>query len=236
MAPGYADVLGDEEPTGSGVGQRAMVSRIIPPIYERVWRPLLAPILMAGRRDERELALSMLAIAPGDSVLDVGCGPGNFTRALARESVGGLVVGVDASRTMLDQAVREANPPSVRYVRADAAALPFPDESFDAVCCFAALYFIARPLKAIDEMVRVLAAGGRLALLASVSRGPLPAALVDAVVRRATGTRIFGRDELTGALADRGLVEIQQVVTGLAQFVAARREGDSRPSRRDAAT
>jgi hypothetical protein len=90
------------------------------------------------------------------------------------------------------------------------------------VCCFAALYFIERPLQAIDEIVRVLAPGGRVALLASVSRGPLPAGAVDAVVRRATGTRIFGRDDLTDALAERGLTGIEQRVAGLAQFVSAR--------------
>jgi SAM-dependent methyltransferase len=220
----YADVLGDDDPTGGGLGPQAMISAVVPRIYERLWRPLFAPVLMAGRRDERAMALGMLALAPGDSVLDVGCGPGNFTRAFARAAFGGLVVGLDASRTMLDQAVREQNPPNVRYVRADAAALPFPDGSFDAVCCFAALYFIGRPLDAIDEMVRVLAPGGRIALLASVSRGPLPAGVADAVIRTATGTRVFGRDALTGALAERGLTAIDQRVAGLAQFVSARRD------------
>jgi ubiquinone/menaquinone biosynthesis C-methylase UbiE len=220
----YADVLSADDPTGTGVGQRAMISSLVPRIYERVWRPLWSPLLMAGRRDERAMALQMLAIEPGDSVLDVGCGPGNFTRAFGRASGDGLVVGLDASRTMLEQAVREANPPNVRYVRADAAALPFPDAGFDAVCCFAALYFIEQPLRAIDEIVRVLAPGGRVALLASVVRGPLPASAADAVVRRATGTRMFGRDALTRALAERGLTDVQQRVAGLAQFVSARAE------------
>jgi hypothetical protein len=90
------------------------------------------------------------------------------------------------------------------------------------VCCFAALYFIARPFEAIGEMVRVLAPGGRIALLASVERGPLPAGALDAVVRGVSGTRVFGRDELTGALAERGLTEVDRHVAGLAQFVSAR--------------
>jgi ubiquinone/menaquinone biosynthesis C-methylase UbiE len=123
---------------------------------------------------------------------------------------------------MLAQAVREPNPPNVRYVRGDAAALPFPDATFDAVGCFAALYFIAEPYRAIDEMVQVLARGGRIALLASVSRGPLPAGAVDALVRPLSGTRIFGPDELTGALAERGLTGIDRRLAGLARFVSAR--------------
>jgi arsenite methyltransferase len=63
---------------------------------------------------------------------------------------------------MLAQAVRHGVPENVAYVRADAAALPFHDGSFDAVACLAALYLIERPLQALDELVRVLAPGGRL--------------------------------------------------------------------------
>jgi SAM-dependent methyltransferase len=218
----YVDVLGEDDPTRAGLGPQAMISAVVPRIYERLWRPLFAPLLMAGRRDEQAIALQMLELQPGDSVLDVGCGPGNFTRAFARACFDGLAVGLDASRTMLDQAAREQNPPNVRYVRGNAAALPFPDATFDAVCCFAALYFIADPYGAIDEMVRVLAPGGRLALLSSVSRGPVPAGVVDALVRPLSGTRIFGRDELTGALEERGLTAIDRRLTGLAQFVSAR--------------
>ena len=218
----YADVLGDDDPTSGGLGPRAMISSVVPRIYERLWRPLFAPVLMAGRRDEQAMALQMLELQPGDSVLDVGCGPGNFTRAFARACFDGLAVGLDASRTMLDQAVREHNPPNLRYVRGDAAALPFPDATFDAVCCFAALYFIAEPMRAIDEMVRVLAPGGRIALLSSVSRGPLPAGVNDAVIRRLSGTRIFARDDLTGALSERGMAAVDQRVAGVAQFVSAR--------------
>ena len=149
---------------------------------------MLAPLLMAGRRDERAMALEMLAIGPGDSVLDVGCGPGNFTRAFARESGDGLVVGLDASRTMLDQAVaREPNPPNVRYVRADAAALPFRTPRSTRSAASRRCTSSSSRCEAIDEIVRVLAPGGRVALLASVARGPLPAGVVDAVVRRLQG-------------------------------------------------
>src|SRR5437763_330556 len=81
---------------------------------------------------------------------------------------GGLVVGLDASRSMLEQALNEGVPSNVAYVRGDATRLPFDDESFDAVCCFAALYFISDPLRALDEMARVLRPGGRVAIMTSV--------------------------------------------------------------------
>ena len=230
---GYLDLLGaGEDPTGSRPGQRLMASRVLPLIYERLWRPLGGRVLMGalgpGMAGERRIALEMLELGAGDAVLDVACGPGNFTRAFADAvGAGGVVVGLDASRTMLAQAVRERPQDGVAYVRASATDLPFRDGSFDAVCCFAALYLIEDPLLAVTEIVRVLAPGGRVALLSSVARGPLPAGASDAVVRPLTGVRIFGRDDLTRALADGGLVDVRRRVSGLAQFVSARRPGSN---------
>ena len=92
-----------------------MVSRALPLIYERIWRPLRRP-----RADGRARAGAWpgsggsrsrcCEIAPGDAVLDVACGPGNFTRAFADAAGDGLVVGLDASRTMLAQAARGSGP------------------------------------------------------------------------------------------------------------------------------
>jgi SAM-dependent methyltransferase len=224
---GYLDLLGEQDPTGGGLGQRLMVSRLLPLVYQRFWRPLGTRFLMgvAGPRVEEEhrIALEMLAISPGDRVLDVACGPGNFTRDFARAAGDGLVVGVDASRTMLDVAVRDADAANVAYVRGDACDLPFRDAGFDAVCCFAALYLIEEPMRALGEIARVLAPGGRVALLSSCGRGPVPAPAAGAVVRALSGVRVFGRHELTGALADSGLVDVEQRISGLAQFVSGRR-------------
>jgi SAM-dependent methyltransferase len=224
---GYLDLLGDDDPTGRGAGQRLMVSRVLPLIYERVWRPLGGRVLMGlrgpgGMAGERRIALEMLAIAPGATVLDVACGPGNFTRAFAAAAGDGLVVGVDASRTMLAQAVREPAAGELAYVRGDASDLPFRAATFDAVCCFAALYLIEEPMRAVAEIARVLAPGGRVALLASVNRGPLPAAATNAIVRGLSGVRVFGGEELTDALRAHGLVDVRRRLAGFAQFVSAR--------------
>ncbi len=213
-----------------------MVSRALPLIYERLWRPLGGRLLMGAlgpsMAGERRIALEMLRIRPGDAVLDVACGTGSFSRAFA--DAGGQVVGLDASRTMLAQAARERPGDGVEYVRASATDLPFADASFDAVCCFAALYLIEDPLRAVAEIVRVLAPGGRVALLSSVARGPVPSRLADGVVRPLTGVRVFGRDELTRELSAQGLVDVRLRLSGLAQFVSGR-NADSNPARRGAA-
>ena len=224
---GYLDLLGDEDPTGAHPGQRLMLSNVLARIYERWWRPVGGRVLMGvmgpGTRDEHRIALEMLAIVPGERVLDVACGPGNFTRDFASAAGEGLVVGIDASQTMLALAVRNSLNANTAYVRADACALPFRDGSFDVVCCFAALYLIEQPMQALEEIVRVLAPGGRVALLSSCNRGPLHAETTNAIVRSLSGVRVFAREELTGALRDHGLTSIEQRVAGLAQFVSARK-------------
>ncbi len=224
---GYLDLLGQEDPIGPHPGQRWMGSHVLPLVYERIWRPVGARVLMGlgapGPRGEERMAVDMLSLAGGESVLDVGCGPGNFTRVFARASGEGIVVGLDASQTMLARAVADTDAANVVYVRADACSLPFRDGSFAAVCCFAALYLIEHPMRAIDELVRVLAPGGRLALLSSCTRGPLPVWLARPAVKGLTGVRMFGSDELTGRLREQRLTGIHQRVSGLGQFVWAQK-------------
>lgn len=224
---GYLDVLGQRDPTGTRLGQRLMVSRGLPLVYQPFWRPLGGRLLMGlsgpGTAKEHEMARAMLSIEPGDRVLDVACGPGNFSRDFAAAAGDGLVVGIDASASMLDVAVRETEAANLAYLRGDACALPFRDGSFEAICCFAALYLIEEPMRALAEIVRVLAPGGRLALLTSCNRGFLPAGAASTIVRALSGVRVFGRDELTRALHEDGLIEIDQQVSGLAQFISARK-------------
>jgi SAM-dependent methyltransferase len=224
---GYPDLIAGADPTGSHPGQRLMESGALVRVYERLWRPFWSRILLGaigpGMRGELELAARMLGLSSGDRVLDVGCGPGNFTRRFADAADPGLVIGLDASAPMLERAVEEGTRPNLAYVRGDASALPFRDGCFDAVCCFAALHLIERPWRALDEIARMLAPGGRVALLASCNRGPLPSRTTDLAIRPLSGVRVFGRSELPEALRERGLERIAQRVSGLAQFVSGRK-------------
>jgi ubiquinone/menaquinone biosynthesis C-methylase UbiE len=162
-------------------------------------------------------------------VLDVACGTGEFTRAFGR-AVGpeGLAVGLDASETMLRQAVadtRRAGLDQVAYVRGDVVSMPFRERSFDAVCCFAALNLFADPMAALDSMTRVLTPGGRIALFTSARTRSAPFRAFEEVVRVRSGMHLFERDELVGALEERGFAEVRQRVTGFTQFVGGRLEG-----------
>jgi ubiquinone/menaquinone biosynthesis C-methylase UbiE len=171
------------------------------------------------------IARLLMGLAPRDRVLDVACGPGNFSREFA-PAVGeeGLVVGIDSSRTMLERGAADLERSGLRNValiRGDATELPFRDDAFDAVCCFAALHLFAEPLAALGDMARVLAPGGRIALMTSVRRQiTLPP--LKPVVERASGMRLFEPDEIVSALQVLGFVEIHQRLAGMVQFVGGR--------------
>lgn len=231
---GYLDLLGEAPPAPTGTAQGLMLTRAVPAIYERWWRPALGRVAKGvmgpGMAEEHRIARLLLGLVPGDGVLDVACGPGNFTRDFARSvGGGGVAVGIDASETMLRRAVadtRRAGAANVAYVRGDAVALPFRDASFDAVCCFAALHLFADPFLALDHMARVLTPGGRVAIFTSCRTRSAPLRTIDGLLGAGSGMRMFEREEVLKALAARGFVDVRQRVSGLTQFVGGRL-GDS---------
>jgi SAM-dependent methyltransferase len=225
----YLDLL-DAEPESTGPTQDLMRTTFVPQIYERYWRPALGRVAKGvrgpGMAEEVRIARLLLGLGPGDKVLDIACGPGNFSRAFAA-AVGdsGLVVGLDSSSTMLERGgadLRRSGRENLVLVRGDAAALPFLDRSFDAVCCFAALHLFADPFAGLDEMARVLAPGGRVALMTSVQRQLGPRGPLKPLSERMSGMRVFGQEEIVDALQSRGFDELHQRLSGLVQFVGGR--------------
>jgi ubiquinone/menaquinone biosynthesis C-methylase UbiE len=108
------------------------------------------------------------ALAPGNRVLDVGCGTGVAAREAARRvGAAGHVIGLDLNEGMLAVARRLA--PDIEWRIGDALGLPFEDESFDAVLSQFVLMFVPDRVAALREMWRVLVPRGRLALAVWVS-------------------------------------------------------------------
>lgn len=113
--------------------------------------------------------VELLEIQPDDRVLDVGCGPGVAVAAAAAHARHGTVAGVDGSAEMVRQA-RRRNRVAIRLGRvsihhADAAALPFGDAHFAKAATVNSLQFWPSPAAGLQDLHRVLAPGGRAAVV-----------------------------------------------------------------------
>ncbi len=135
-----------------------MADRLRPQDYD-AWYDTPRGAWIAAR--EFALLRRLMAPAAGATLLDVGCGTGRFSRRFAQAGFG--VTGVDPDPAMLGYAA--ALDAGVRYVRADAGALPFPSGAFDWVVAVTSLCFIADPARALREAWRVARVGVVLGLL-----------------------------------------------------------------------
>ena len=98
---------------------------------------------------------------PGERILDVAAGTGTSSASLAKS--GASVVAADFSPGMIEVGrARHAHVPNLVFVEADATALPFDDESFDAVTISFGLRNVNEPKHALAEFLRVTKPGGRL--------------------------------------------------------------------------
>jgi ubiquinone/menaquinone biosynthesis C-methylase UbiE len=115
----------------------------------------------------KQLTYERMHLQPGQRVLDVGCGPGTDTIPLARYvGPSGQVVGVDYDPEMIaeaeERALRAGVSAWVKHERADATALPFAANYFDACRSERVLPHLLDPAKALSEVARVTKPGGRV--------------------------------------------------------------------------
>jgi demethylmenaquinone methyltransferase/2-methoxy-6-polyprenyl-1,4-benzoquinol methylase len=112
----------------------------------------------------RARAVELAAVGPGSRAIDVATGTGDLAVALARAvAPGGEVVGCDFSEKMLARA--RAKAPALRFEWADALALPYAGDSFDAATVGFGVRNFSDLHRGIEEMVRVVRPGGRVVIL-----------------------------------------------------------------------
>jgi ubiquinone/menaquinone biosynthesis C-methylase UbiE len=172
-------------------------------------------------------------IKEGQHVLDVACGTGVLTRAVARRvGMKGSVTGLDVNEGML--AVAERKAPQIQWKHGRAESLPFDDNRFDAVVSQFGLMFFGDRSTAIREMSRVLVPGGRLAVAVwdKLENSPGFAALV-ALLERLFGAQtaealtapfsLGDKEALLPLFHDSNLDEIQiTTIAGTARFASIR--------------
>lgn len=133
-----------------------------------------------------EQMLDVIALPAGGDVLDVACGTGVISRALAgRLSERSRLVGADINAAMIEVAKRRApaGPHVFEWEIAPADDMPFEDASFDLMFCQQGLQFFPDKPAALTEMRRVLRAGGRLILNCWAAVPPMSTE-IEAVLRR----------------------------------------------------
>lgn len=176
---------------------------------------------MRQTTDERGLDALVALCEPAASAraLDVACGPGFLTLALARRC--SEATGFDATDAFLQLAREEAERRGLRNVRfqqGDAEQLPFEDACFELVTCRAAFHHFPGPGRVLAEMARVAAPGGRI-LVADLlgSEKPEQAELHDRIERLCDPTheRALPASELGRLFAEAGLAAARDIRSSL---------------------
>ena len=206
---GYLDLLG----VRAGADNIANLTNFLPgagPGYEPLWR-VRSLNLLTGERfpNERELGVivDLVRLDRGGLYLDLGCSAGLYTRNLTAKLGGnGDVVGIDISPSMLKEAVRRARrlgtAPS--FARADAENLPFADGSFTGAVCGGSLNEFGDPARVLRETRRVLAPGGRVAIM-GILKAKTPRGRRLQRFLSTGGVRFFAPEEVESLLDHAGL-------------------------------
>ena len=188
-------------------------------IYETwLWYPIVyhfyGGLFIPSVKDEVKMITEMVDAEDGLG-LDVACGTGLFTRSVAKKMR--LVYGVDISMGMLEKATEYAEKEglgNIRFARAKADKLPFPDGIFDGVVCCGALHLFPDTVEALSEMARVMKNGSRLAVMTFVKRRFFRFKRVYEHLRREHGAHIFDVEEIGSYLSQTGFKDFTYNIYG----------------------
>ena len=219
---GYLDLLGRK----TGADNVANLTNFLPGAgrsYEPLWRRRSLTLLTGEEfPNERELEdiRGLVRVERGGLYLDLGCSAGLYSRGLAASlGDGGDVVGIDISPSMLKEAARRTRslrPGAVpSLARADAGAMPFADGAFAGAVCGGSLNEFGDPARVLRETRRVLAPGGRLAIM-GLLRAATPRGRALQRFLSTGGIRFFEPAQVTSLLDHAGFdpnpLEVRNVV------------------------
>lgn len=181
-----------------------------------IWDSLCAP----EEKAKLETIIRGLNIAPGSTVLDVGCGTGILIPyLLAAVGPAGRIVALDIAEAMLERAQSKGFPANVEFICADVVSIPYPDATFDEVICNSAFPHFPHKLKALKEMARVLKPGGRVIICHTAARETINN-LHRSLGGVVAGDQIPPGSEMMGMLVAAGLTGIE-IDEGLDYYLAS---------------
>ncbi|NIR87433.1 class I SAM-dependent methyltransferase [Candidatus Bathyarchaeota archaeon] len=178
----------------------------------------------------RAMIVERLKLKPNDAVLVLCCGTGlDFPFLFQKVKNQGILLGVDLSSGMLNQAKKRIASGVVDVIRSDVAHLPFCDKTFDAVLVSFCLKITPAYEQAIEESARVLKPAGRIGVLAN-SRPYGFLRLLGIVLTRILGAmakinfEINIREQLSKRFA---IIENRKIYAGLVRFLVGRKRVSS---------
>lgn len=214
------DAASKGEPTATTTEQRLMESELVARIYDRTFRPAFVRVLggrgaasrAGGFQGEVFIYKNALATEDRDGPwLDLSCGTGSLTRALASASPGDWVIGADISRPMLEVAGRRIRGYSnAILLRVDAHDIPIADGSIGGACIAGALHVYDDPERVFNEILRVLRPGGVFVGSAFHQK----ASRLKRLASRIGGIRRFDPYELRTWLSRVGFVDYDEIRLG----------------------
>jgi SAM-dependent methyltransferase len=183
--------------------------------YEQLmgrWSQKLAPLF-----------IEFVGVENGEKILDVGCGTGSLTFALARTVDLSEIAAIDYSPVFVQEAIRRNTDPRIKVRQADACALPFEGGTFDRALALLVLHFVPEAGKAVAEMRRVVRPGGVVAAAVWDHLGGMPGMrmMVDTVAALSEAGRqlrahycfqpMMQPGEMKRTFVEQGLVNITEM-------------------------
>jgi SAM-dependent methyltransferase len=213
MRVGIPDLVGGG-PRELDNSQKAMEFGPIVALYERLWRPLVTKPF-SNLAWEMETVSRLLDLGHCNDLLDLACGPGNFTRLFAEGNPGCSIIGADYSLPMLIKGadeLRQSGRTGITLMRVDVTRWPFMPCSFDRIHCAGALHLFPDLQKAFHSIARSLKPGG-IFVGATYLRGK---SAIKRAMQRVVSSRSsfhwFVTGELEGLAGNAGLTGWEQHV------------------------
>jgi len=166
--------------------------------------------------------IDFAGLANGEKVLDVGCGTGSLTFALAEAADLAEIAAIDYSPVFVEETARRNTDPRIRIRQADACALPCEDGTFDRALALLVLHFVPAAAQAVAEMRRVVRPGGVVAAAVWDHLGGMPGMrmMVDTVAALSEGGRrlrerycfqpMMQPGEMKQTFLEQGLVDVAE--------------------------
>ena len=174
--------------------------------------PLVTALTQISFEQEYEMISQAAKLKGNETLLDLACGTGIYSRGLAGQLTHGMVLGMDLSAPMLkyaNQHMRWEGLENILFIHGDAIDLPFSGATFEAVNCCGALHLFTDLDRVLREISRVLKAGGCFTFATFRQR---EGALAERIVRlrqNVTGMNAFRPDELELRLNHTGFAEVK---------------------------